>query len=51
MMSFLGIVHWSTILVSLLFWAAVVGSALWMVQQLFTNVRRDSPQEAPRKHL
>lgn len=51
MVSFLGIVNWGMVIVSLVFWAAVVGSALWMVQQLFTDVRRGSPQEAPRKHL
>ncbi|NJL05742.1 MAG: hypothetical protein HC911_12730 [Chloroflexaceae bacterium] len=50
MVSFLGIVNWGTIILSLVFWAAVVGSALWMVQQLFTDVRRDSPQEAPREN-
>lgn len=51
MVSFLGIVNWGTIILSLVFWAAVVGCALWMVQQLFTDVRCDSPQEAPRERL
>ncbi len=50
MVSFLGSVNWGTIILSLVFWAAVVGSALWMVQQLFPDVRCDSPQEAPREH-
>lgn len=38
-----------TIVMSLAFWAMVVWGALWMVQRLFPDVRRQSSYEPQRE--